>query len=34
VCGPEQVNVLVTRDGADPRALAAFADAGSEVLIS
>jgi hypothetical protein len=24
--------VLVTRDGADPRALAAFADAGSEVL--
>ncbi len=34
VCGPDQVDVLVTREGADPHALAAFAEAGSEVLLA
>ncbi|MDR8412979.1 DeoR/GlpR family DNA-binding transcription regulator [Nonomuraea sp. 3-1Str] len=34
VCGPEDVDVLVTNEGADPSTLRACADAGAEILLA
>jgi DeoR/GlpR family transcriptional regulator of sugar metabolism len=34
VCGPEDVDVVVTNDGADPATLAACAEAGTEVALA
>jgi DeoR/GlpR family transcriptional regulator of sugar metabolism len=34
VCGPDRVDVLVTREGADPGALAAAVGEGSEVILA
>lgn len=34
VCGPEDVDILVTNDGADPATLAACAGAGTEIMFA
>jgi len=34
VCGPEDVDVIVTNEGADPATLAACARAGTEIVLA